>query len=752
MATEDLLDPTTTLPFTTLQVLHTSAPHSPTPLPKYLRPSLRCSVKTPFNPFPPECHCGDCDDCNNNDDSDRSDSNNDNDSNDGGSNGDDNSDENDCENGTCQCESDEKTLSDRWLSKATQLCEYLWPSPQHGTHSVQYLSCGSFNAVFSLLMMDPDGQSAEYVLRIPTGDQAYTDVSRTAAILQYLAKYTDLKVPEVIRWDATEDNPLDNSYIILSRVAGKSLHDVWEDLTHHQKLLVAKELAHLYLQIETITHPIAGSMNVHKKKFHPGDEVINHLFVQPLGTEHVELPENPINWYDENNGLLPLDRLQYDPPDLSMDDIMLAIFKRRIYQAENREEPLGFLYETLDPCLETIEQMVDMELFDPPNDIICLHHPDLFPRNIMVDFSPDITITGIIDWDGAMFLPRFANRILPRWLWVSWTESESDPSNVDAEPLDPKKNEPDSPENAEIKATFEDAIGESWVAEATDRRYFFARQLLTFGTALFYREEDINNIHARIEEWKSSFAQELDDSASSGSEKAVIDVDNTEGETILNRSGNQDTDASEDTPEHETMATCDGTINISTQEDSSDRNPTNTCILGEENTVVSSTTETIQDYDSSEIPAELVNSNLTPMTAAPPDTPVTQLSNTDCGECDLFSTREELNCCEVPTKAIDRAIQLPQSHYKITVKVPKSAFSEKKNTQQLSITVNVKLKPEDGECDAKGDVSPTFTESISIRDDKPPLPGSASSKNNDTTNGSGEPGVVIQIILRPSTE
>ncbi|OTA89907.1 hypothetical protein M434DRAFT_50008, partial [Hypoxylon sp. CO27-5] len=150
------------------------------------------------------------------------------------------------------------------------LCEYLWPSAQHGTHSVQYLSCGSFNAVFSLSVTTTDGQAAEYVLRIPLITQGYTSVAHTAAILEYLAKYTDLKVPEVITWDATEDNPLENSYIIMSRVPGKCLQDVWEDLNHHQKLLVAKELAHLYLQIESIKHPIAGNMNVHKKEFHPG--------------------------------------------------------------------------------------------------------------------------------------------------------------------------------------------------------------------------------------------------------------------------------------------------------------------------------------------------------------------------------------------------------------------------------------------------------------------------------------------------
>ncbi|KAI0152507.1 hypothetical protein F4776DRAFT_602087 [Hypoxylon sp. NC0597] len=749
MATEVLLDPTTTLPFTILPVLPTSAPHLSTPLPKSLRPSLRCSIETAFNPFPPECHCGDCDDCNNRD-------NDDNDGGDDGGNGNGNSDGNDDNNGTCQCEPDEKTLSDRWLSKATQLCEYLWPSAQHGVHSVQYLSRGSFNAAFSFSMTKTDGQSAEYVLRIPLITRGYSDVVHTAAILEYLAKYTDLKVPEVITWDATENNPLENSYIIMSRVPGKCLQDVWDDLTHHQKLRLAKELAHLYLQIESITHPIAGHMNVHKKNFHPGDEVSNHLFVQPFGTEVLELPENPINWCNSGNGLLPLERLQHDPPGLSTDDIMLAIFKRRIYQAENREAPFSSLYEIFDPCLDIVEQMADMELFEPPNDIICLHHSDLFPRNIMVDFSPDITITGIIDWDDAVFVPRFAGRISPRWLWVPWDEGESDSSDLREDPLDPKMNEPDSPENAEIKKVFEDAMGENWVSEANDRRYDYARELLQFSTLIFHREEDIKKIHATIEEWKSLFAQDSDDSTNSESGQAVIDVDDTEGETILNCSGNQDTYASEDILEHETMSTCDEALDVSTKEDSDDSNLTNTCKFGEDNTVLSSATETItgiQEYDGSEISAKPVNSELTPMTAAPPDTMVTEHSNAACDEYDILSAGEEKhNYFETSTKATIRAIQLPESHYKITVKVPKSAFSGKRNSKRLSITVDVRQEPENNDSDTESDVRPTFTESGGFRDGEPSPPSSANSKNNGTANDSGEPGVVLQIILRTPVE
>ena len=87
----------------------------------------------------------------------------------------------------------------------------------------------------------------------------------------------------------------------------------------------------------------------------------------------------------------------------------------------------------------------------------CLCHLDLntAPRNIMADFDKDnpddLEITGILDWDSAIFAPRFVGCAPPMWIWV-WN-SEEDEDERYAEDIPP------TPEQQELKRIFEETVG-----------------------------------------------------------------------------------------------------------------------------------------------------------------------------------------------------------------------------------------------------------------------------------------------------
>ncbi|KAI2637224.1 hypothetical protein GGS26DRAFT_604176 [Hypomontagnella submonticulosa] len=457
----------------------TSSKHhltTPTPLSPFTpkRRALRCSIQS-------DCNC----DSDDNDDDSECDNNNS-----------ESDDEEDCE-APSKAQMEERK-SKKWLSKAVALCQDLFPSIKPGSLSVQYLASGSYNIIFSISMVQDD-QLIEYVLRIPEGN--YEDMHSTAGIHEYLDQSTDLKVPKVIAWDDTENNSLGHSHMILTRIPGKCLDDILQDLSHDQKMLLAKQLARLYHEIESITNPVAGAIKAHRQYGNLSDK----LYVEAFGSDTWENTKNPIDWHNNENGLLPLDRLRSDPPGLPVEDIMLTIFKRRLYQDKNRKAPMDHLARWHEPCQRMIEDMVDFGVFDSDDDVICLRHPDLFPRNIMVDFTPDIGITGILDWDCALFVPRFAARIAPRWLWHPElmgcnTELEI---QVETEPLDPLDDSPNSMANAEVKRAFEDAVGESWVSEATGRWFPLARNLLTFGQQNLYSNSTDGNVAVWEKRWKS---------------------------------------------------------------------------------------------------------------------------------------------------------------------------------------------------------------------------------------------------------
>ncbi|KAH9883919.1 hypothetical protein F4778DRAFT_788098 [Xylariomycetidae sp. FL2044] len=406
-------------------------------------------------------------------------------------------------------EEDESAQDEIWLTKATALCQYLWPSAIEDSISVQFLGQGSFNVVFALSLRIANGDHFEYILRVPV---TKSTIPRTAAILDWLAIYTDLKVPEVITWDATDNNPLEHGYMILTRIPGQSLNRVFPKLSQAQKLILAEELANLYLDIESIENPVAGHIKIHSQDFKPGDDLDNRIFVQPFSTDVMEESVNPVNWQNTVgcSALLPIDRLRHDPPYLFVEQIMVSLFERRIYQCLNREKPREYLLRTFEPCNRVIQEMVLQGVFSSvENDVICLNHPDLFPRNIMVDFEPNTSrpfISGILDWDDARFVPQFCGRIPPCWLWRSdlW-QSDSDRRSGDGasiddaneEPLEPEDKEADSPENAEIKRAFEEAVGCAWASEATRKDLTLARKLFGFSHNLVF----LSSEERKLEEW-----------------------------------------------------------------------------------------------------------------------------------------------------------------------------------------------------------------------------------------------------------
>jgi hypothetical protein len=361
--------------------------------------------------------------------------------------------------------------------KALALCELLWPFAQH---QVEFLAEGGYNKVIAASITDELGIITEFVIRIPRDTSS---VLNSVGILRYLRRNTDIKVPDVIFFDGTSNNPLEYPFMVLQRLPGKNLEVAWEYLTQKQKLSVAREVGDFYLKLMSITSSVAGQLKATDKI---AQDNINNLgpriTVHPFGVSTCEYPQ--VDYTDEDNGILPLDRLTRDPPYLSVDDMMLAPFKRRIYQADHSTPPDKYKIWDYQQCLDIVEDMLRMKLFETCKDTgFCLWHQDLWPRNIMVDFNSIPVITGILDWDTPIFAPKFVAATPPRWLWqhqeyTNTLDSDRLSYNNNIEPLDGVKIAPDSLENAEIERAFEDAVGEEWVRLAYQPEFVFARRII----------------------------------------------------------------------------------------------------------------------------------------------------------------------------------------------------------------------------------------------------------------------------------
>ena len=54
-----------------------------------------------------------------------------------------------------------------------------------------------------------------------------------------------------------------------------------------------------------------------------------------------------------------------------------------------------------------------------------LCHLDLMPRNIMIELEPEVSVSGVLDWDSAVFVPEFMSCAPLSWVWA-WDDEEED--------------------------------------------------------------------------------------------------------------------------------------------------------------------------------------------------------------------------------------------------------------------------------------------------------------------------------------
>ncbi|KAI1338728.1 phosphotransferase enzyme family-domain-containing protein [Xylariaceae sp. FL0016] len=371
-----------------------------------------------------------------------------------------------------------------WERQAFALYKTLWPGANHERTIIDFLAQGGYNKVVNIVIFDEHDTRKEYVLRLPFDEGS---ILSSVGLLRHLRRKTALKVPEVIFYDNTSHNALGHGFIILKRIQGTTIRSAWPEMTHGQRMTFAEELGSFYDQLRKIGSPTAGEWKV------PLEETARDverpealLVVEPYGAYTGEL-ETEIDYDDVGNSIIACDRLKEDPPHLSLNDMMLVPFRRRIYQYTHFDPP-----ETQKPvhhvaCLDIIQEMVDLHIFDEEEQEeprYCLWHPDRWPRNMMVDINASPMITGILDWDESVFAPSFVSATPPFWMWQSnsaaGTNMDSDFLHLDVEmePLSLWGIAADAPENDDIKYAFEQAAGEAWCRQAYRPELACARRLL----------------------------------------------------------------------------------------------------------------------------------------------------------------------------------------------------------------------------------------------------------------------------------
>ncbi|KAL8786512.1 MAG: hypothetical protein Q9213_002739 [Squamulea squamosa] len=359
--------------------------------------------------------------------------------------------------------------------------------------------CNFQNCVYALTT--PTVPEDRYVLRVPVDpdwreeDGVCEAIINDAALLAYVADR--LPVPRVIAYSATSENALGTPFTIQTRLPGISLDKVYDDLNQDEKQAIVDQFVGLLARIESIRFPTSGTFTASQvvpTSTHSCSATLPHTITgfKKGDEEYVQDPITAIN------------RAGSDLKAFLVSHIEGWIEKERKHSDQYQESSLTVPY--YQNLLAILDSLDDNGAFGDKHEPIVLHHWDLEPRNIMVLRSASgYQITGLIDWDDALALPRTLARRAPDWIWNSDFEPFTGYLDTDHHPEEKVQEA-----NLALKAYFDRkaqmVLGDKYLNDAYGSGRWL-RRIWTFAKGGVYSTWYWDLIKLLVEHWENRPAQ-----------------------------------------------------------------------------------------------------------------------------------------------------------------------------------------------------------------------------------------------------
>ena len=381
-----------------------------------------------------------------------------------------------------------------YRNRVEQLCKTLWPqretmksrlfdnklftrlrankifralTPSARKPLVERFEGGDYNRITAITLPSHDAASPrQLILRAPR-EKNLAHPDRDVAILKYVRQHSSIPVAVVAGHDFSCNNPLDSPYVLQDRVPGEDLEKLWPKLTHAQRRTVAIEMGQVVRSLLSLEAQTSGILEAPAV-----DSGVSAIVPFELKNALGEaLDEQPGTSRECRTTL----------------ELLTTHFNRwRAVDLDWAEGEITNEIQLWDSLLAIVEDFKQMGLF-PQSLKNCFCHVDLHPRNIMVDIGSDssLKVTAILDWDEAVFAPKFVNCRPPLWLWDDNVDDQVDEDGMDPWPYElPGANDvPSSPEKKELKQIFEEHAGTEFCRMAYEDVFRLGRVL--FHLAIF---------------------------------------------------------------------------------------------------------------------------------------------------------------------------------------------------------------------------------------------------------------------------
>ncbi|KAL8684609.1 MAG: hypothetical protein Q9224_006240, partial [Gallowayella concinna] len=286
-----------------------------------------------------------------------------------------------------------------------------------------------------------------------------------------------------------------------TRLPGQSLDEIYNDLDHHSKLAIIDQFINLLAKMESIEFPKAGTFTAPSSlpvstKNHSTRTPLTITFFNKGDEEFVKDPQTAT------------DRSGSNLEAFLISHINGWMEKERKNTAEyNDGGSLSLpLFQQLLCILSTLNRSGTFKADPSP---IVLHHWDLEPRNIIVNPAPSgpgYTITGVIDWDNALSLPRALARRPADWIWDHNCKGFTGYLDTDHHPATDL-----SAESLALKAYFDAQAAATLGGDYLEDAYGsgrWLRRIWTFARGGVYSIWLLDLIRLLVEDWEKTLEVE----------------------------------------------------------------------------------------------------------------------------------------------------------------------------------------------------------------------------------------------------
>ena len=134
---------------------------------------------------------------------------------------------------------------------------------------VEFFAQGGFNKLYSISC---SGHSTHYLLRVALPLVPYYRIESEAAVLSYLKENTSIPVARVVAWKSSAATDLGFEWILLEKIEGVALYDIWRKVPWESKLEIVAALAPLLGQLRDHKFDRIGSLYFKGREIQPDPE------------------------------------------------------------------------------------------------------------------------------------------------------------------------------------------------------------------------------------------------------------------------------------------------------------------------------------------------------------------------------------------------------------------------------------------------------------------------------------------------